>query len=45
MLTFRDLTYRIAGRVLLDHASATIPAGHKVGLVDLRRIADRNRRG
>ncbi|WP_298720755.1 ABC-F family ATP-binding cassette domain-containing protein [uncultured Ferrovibrio sp.] len=33
MLTFRDLTYRIAGRVLLDHASATIPAGHKVGLV------------
>ncbi|HEX6956528.1 MAG TPA: ABC-F family ATP-binding cassette domain-containing protein [Ferrovibrio sp.] len=33
MLSFRDLTYRIAGRVLLDHASATIPAGHKVGLV------------
>ena len=33
MLAFRDLTYRIAGRVLLDHVSATIPAGHKVGLV------------
>jgi len=33
MLVFRDLTYRIAGRVLLDHVSATIPAGHKVGLV------------
>jgi len=33
MLSFRDLTYRIAGRVLLDHVSATIPAGHKVGLV------------
>ncbi len=33
MLVFRDLTYRIAGRVLLDQVSATIPAGHKVGLV------------
>ncbi|QDO99285.1 ABC-F family ATP-binding cassette domain-containing protein [Ferrovibrio terrae] len=33
MLSFRDLTYRIAGRVLLDHVSAVIPAGHKVGLV------------
>ncbi|MFO1089485.1 MAG: ABC-F family ATP-binding cassette domain-containing protein [Hyphomicrobiales bacterium] len=28
-----DLTYRIEGRLILDHATATIPAGHKVGLV------------
>ncbi len=33
MLQLSDLTYRIEGRVLLDKASATIPAGHKVGLV------------
>src|SRR3546814_588706 len=33
MLILRDLPYRIAGRVLRDHVSATIPAGHKVGLV------------
>jgi ATP-binding cassette subfamily F protein 3 len=33
MLTISDLTYRIGGRVLLDGASAAIPAGHKVGLV------------
>jgi len=28
-----DLTYRIDGRPILDHATAAIPAGHKVGLV------------
>jgi ATP-binding cassette subfamily F protein 3 len=33
MLNMQDITYRIGGRVLLDHASAAIPTGHKVGLV------------
>jgi len=33
MLQINDLTYRIGGRLLLDKASVTIPAGHKVGLV------------
>jgi ATP-binding cassette subfamily F protein 3 len=33
MLTFSDLTYRIAGRTLLDHASAQVNAGWKVALV------------
>ena len=33
MLVFRDITCRLAGRTLLDGASATIPDGHKVGLV------------
>jgi ATP-binding cassette subfamily F protein 3 len=33
MLTISNLTYRIGGRLLLDHASALIPSGHKVGLV------------
>ena len=33
MLHVNDLTYRIEGRVLLDHATAGIPSGHKVGLV------------
>ena len=33
MLTLTDLTYRIAGRTLLDEASAQINAGWKVGLV------------
>ena len=33
MLSINDLTYRIGGRVLLEGASAIIPAGHKVGLV------------
>lgn len=33
MLFIQDLTYRIAGRVLLDKASLSIPAGHRVGLV------------
>lgn len=33
MLQITDLTYRIAGRLLLDQASVTIPAGHRVALV------------
>jgi len=33
MLQIQDLTYRIAGKTLLDGASARIPAGHKVGIV------------
>ena len=33
MLTISGLTYRIGGRLLLENASATIPAGAKVGLV------------
>ncbi len=33
MLQIRDLTYRIAGRTLLEDASVHIPMGHKVGLV------------
>ena len=33
MLRISGLTYRIEGRLLLEQASATIPTGHKVGLV------------
>jgi len=33
MLHLNGLTYRIAGRLILDDASAVVPAGHKVGLV------------
>jgi ATP-binding cassette subfamily F protein 3 len=33
VLQISDLTYRIEGRLILDGASATIPYGHKVGLV------------
>ena len=33
MLQINDLTYRIEGRPIFDHATAAIPAGHKVGLV------------
>lgn len=33
MLTLTDITYRIAGRTLLDKASLTISKGHRVGLV------------
>ena len=33
MLTISDLSLRIAGRLLLDHASLSLPAGAKVGLV------------
>ncbi|TNF64236.1 MAG: ABC transporter ATP-binding protein [Rhodobacteraceae bacterium] len=33
MLRIDDITYAIAGRRLFEEARATIPAGHKVGLV------------
>ncbi|MCC3859955.1 ABC-F family ATP-binding cassette domain-containing protein [Pseudemcibacter aquimaris] len=33
MLQITDLTYRIAGKLILDKASVTVPAGHKVGIV------------
>ncbi|UUX50054.1 ATP-binding cassette domain-containing protein [Nisaea acidiphila] len=33
MIQITDMTFRIAGRSLFDEASATIPDGHKVGLV------------
>ena len=33
MLHVNGLTYRIAGRVILDDATAFVPGGHKVGLV------------
>jgi ATP-binding cassette subfamily F protein 3 len=33
MLSVQDLTYRVGGRTLLQNASLSIPAGHRVGLV------------
>ena len=33
MLKLENLTYRIAGRLLLDEVNAVVNAGHKVGLV------------
>lgn len=33
MLSITDLTYRVGGRTLLEKASLSIPAGHRVGLV------------
>ena len=33
MLTITDLSLRIAGRLLIDHASLSLPAGAKAGLV------------
>ncbi len=33
MLKISDLTYSIEGRTLVEHATVTIPTGHKVGLV------------
>lgn len=33
MLQIKELTYRVAGRTLLEDASVHIPAGHKVGLI------------
>ena len=33
MLTINDLSLRIAGRLLLDHASLSLPEGAKAGLV------------
>ncbi|WP_138423107.1 ABC-F family ATP-binding cassette domain-containing protein [Maritimibacter alexandrii] len=33
MLRIDDISYSVEGRPLIDHASAVIPEGHKVGLV------------
>lgn len=33
MLVIDDITLRVAGRTLLEHTSARIPTGHRVGLV------------
>ncbi|ABV93091.1 ABC transporter related [Dinoroseobacter shibae DFL 12 = DSM 16493] len=33
MLRIDDISYSVEGRPLLEHASAVIPSGHKVGLV------------
>lgn len=33
MLHIKEITYRVAGRILLEDASAHIPPGHKVGLI------------
>ncbi|GER03017.1 hypothetical protein JCM17846_06990 [Iodidimonas nitroreducens] len=33
MLHIKDLTYRIGDRLLLDHATARITAGQKLGLI------------
>ena len=33
MIQITEMTYRIAGRVLFENASATVPKGHKVGLI------------
>jgi ATP-binding cassette subfamily F protein 3 len=33
MLTINDLSLRVAGRLLIDHASLTLPEGTKAGLV------------
>ena len=33
MLRIQDITYAVEGRPLFEGASATIPDGHKVGLV------------
>jgi len=33
MLRIDDITYSVAGRPLIENASATIPDGHKVGIV------------
>ena len=33
MLKLSDITYSVEGRTLVEHASVTIPTGHKVGLV------------
>ncbi len=33
MLTISDLTYRIAGRTLIDHAALSLPSGARAGLV------------
>ena len=35
MLVLNDITFRIAGRTLLDQTSLSVPAGYRVGLVGL----------
>ena len=35
MLSIQNLTYRVAGRTLLDNVSVNIPSGHRIGLVGL----------
>ncbi len=32
MIRIRDMTFRMAGRLLFDQTSATVPSGHRVGL-------------
>ena len=33
MIQITAMTYRIAGRILFENASATVPKGHKIGLI------------
>ena len=33
MITINDISARIAGRLLIDHASVSLPSGTKAGLV------------
>ena len=33
MLDLKNITYRIAGRTLIDKSSLSIPDGHHVGLI------------
>ncbi len=33
MITINDISARIAGRLLIDHATVALPAGTKAGLV------------
>ena len=33
MLSIRNITVRVAGRILLEDATASIPHGHHVGLI------------
>ncbi len=33
MLHIDDISYSVAGRPLIEHASVSIPDGHKVGIV------------
>jgi hypothetical protein len=40
MITITDISARIAGRLLLDHASVSLPAGTKAGLVGATVLAN-----
>lgn len=33
MIQITDLSYRIAGKLLLDKANVTVPDGHKIGII------------